>query len=102
MREPKKKSKMISIRLSSEEYESMKAAFASRGIRSVSEFARDAMQRLLHAPPGLNEGHGTAAGDLEFRMRTLDSRVTRLQGEVSHLSRLVVGRGQVVGAEDGE
>ncbi|HEY3837013.1 MAG TPA: hypothetical protein VGL72_10600 [Bryobacteraceae bacterium] len=102
MREPKKKSKMISIRLSSEEYESMKAAFASRGIRSVSEFARDAMQRLLHAPPLVADGHGPSPGDLEFRMRSLDSRVTRLQGEVSNLSRLVVGRGHAVAAEDGE
>jgi len=72
---------MISIRVSQEEYEFLKSVYESRGIRSVSEFARDAMNRILcnHEPD-----------NLEAKVRVLDSRLTVLQGEVTQLARLVM------------
>jgi hypothetical protein len=95
MPEPKKKSKMISVRLSMEEYESLKAIFPSLGVRSVSEFARDAMQRLLH-----NASNGDSrTADLDIKVRVLDTKLTRLQGEVSQLSRMV-GRTVLVRDEE--
>lgn len=79
-----RKTKMISIRLSQEEYEFLKTVYESRGIRSVSEFARDAMNRIVTIH---NSGHDQ--NDLADRMRVLDTRISVLQGEVSQLSRLV-------------
>jgi hypothetical protein len=55
------------------------------GVRSISAFARNAMQRLLqHASSGESQSQ-----DLESRVQVLDTKVARLQGEVSQLSRLV-------------
>lgn len=97
MPEPKKKSKMISIRLSAEEYESLKAIFPSLGVRSVSQFARDAMQHLIHNAS--TTGGDSRTADLDIKVRVLDTKLTRLQGEVSQLSRMV-GRTVMVRDED--
>jgi hypothetical protein len=80
----KKKSKMISIRVSSEEYESMRASFEPLGVRNISEFAREAMQHLLSAGGGEK-----GAGDIHARFRMIDLKLEHLQGEVTRLSRLV-------------
>lgn len=95
MTEPKRKSKMISIRLSPEEYESLRALFPALGVRSVSEFARGAMQRFLQSPSnGENSTH-----DLDSRVRVLDNKLNRLESEVSQLSRMI-GRKVLLPDED--
>jgi hypothetical protein len=48
---PTRKNRIISLRLSEEEYESLKSVYASRGVRSLSEFARDAMHRVVGGYP---------------------------------------------------
>jgi hypothetical protein len=83
---PKRKSRIISLRLSEEEYESLKSVYAARGVRSLSEFARDAMHRLLdQGPPG--------AANIEDRVELLHGKVALLEGEVSRLSRAVASDG---------
>jgi hypothetical protein len=86
MPELTKKSKMISIRLSPEEYDTLKTIYLSRGVRSVSELAREAMRKILNGngPAGTQPHH-----DLETHVHNLDTKVTVLQGEVSQLSRLL-------------
>ena len=78
-----KKSKMISIRLSPEEYQSLKDIYPARGVRSISELARNAMNQVL------NGNSHPPANDLETHVRILDTRLTSLQGEVTQLSRLL-------------
>jgi len=79
---PTRKNKIISLRLSEEEYENLKSIFPSRGVRSLSEFARDAMHRVLdEGPPG--------GANIEDRVQLLHGKVALLEGEVSRLSRTV-------------
>jgi hypothetical protein len=79
-----KRSKMISLRLSDEEYESLKTLYAARGVRSLSEFAREAMHRVLgeDQPPLPNS-------TLDIRVQVLDGKVALLEGELSRLSRVI-------------
>ena len=79
---PTRKNRIISLRLSEEEYESLKSRYASHGVRSLSEFARDAMHRVLGEEPA-------SPVDLRNRVRLLDGKVALLEGEVSRLSRAV-------------
>ena len=79
---PTRKTKIISLRLSVEEYESLKSVYESRGLRSLSEFARDAMQRVVVG--GLADG-----ANLENRIDLLHGKVALLEGEVSRLARAV-------------
>ncbi len=79
---PMRKNRIISLRLSEEEYENLKSIYASRGVRSLSEFARNAMHRVV--------GEGPPNGDdLNGRVQLLDGKVALLEGEVSRLSRVV-------------
>lgn len=75
-----RKNKIISLRLSEEEYESLKSIYESRGVRSLSEFARDAMHRVVGGGP-------PDGANIEDRVELLHGKVTVLEGEVSRLSR---------------
>ena len=79
---PMRKNRIISLRLSEEEYESLKSIYESRGVRSLSEFARDAMHRIVGAGP-------PNGADLHDRVQLLDGKVALLEGEVSRLSRVL-------------
>jgi Arc/MetJ-type ribon-helix-helix transcriptional regulator len=66
------KTRVVSIRLSEEQYRETLRLAAARGYRSVSEFARDAMR--------LHSGAAAGATDLERRLASLESALARLQG----------------------
>lgn len=81
----KRKSRMISLRLSNEEYESLRSLYRVHGSRSVSEFARNAMQRVIgeaRVPPV----------NIEGRLQELDEKMNLLDHEVSRLVRLIESR----------
>ena len=83
---PVKKTKMISFRLSGEEYALLQKACVESGTRSVSELARAAMQRII-----LESG----AGDFdttEAKLRDLQMRFSVLAAEVQRLTRLIQTR----------
>ena len=82
----KRKSRMISLRLSDEEYESLRSLYRLHGSRSVSEFARNAMQKVIgeSAAPGGNT--------LESRIVDLDSKMNSLDHEVARLVHLIEAR----------
>jgi GGDEF domain-containing protein len=77
-----RKSKMISFRLSGEEFRLLQGACSKAGARSVSELARAAMQRII-----LEEGFRPDSTDSE--VRELKLRFNVLAAEVQRLARLV-------------
>lgn len=78
-----RKTKMVSFRLSNDEYHLLQGACEKSGARSVSELARSAMQRII-----LDTG---AAGtdSAEANLRQLQIRLDILTTEVDRLSRLM-------------
>jgi hypothetical protein len=89
----KRKTKMISIRVSESEYDSVKSHSASLGVRSVSALAREALQSVLRDP-------ARADADLATQVRILSGRLNSLQGEVLLLTRIVVGDPLIGGQKD--
>jgi hypothetical protein len=83
----KRRSKLVSFRLSEEDYRSLIEVCQTRGARSVSEVARDAMHGLL----GVN-GHGNGIeGKLESQVVQLQGRLEELDREVKRLADMVGG-----------
>jgi hypothetical protein len=79
-----RKSKMISIRLSPEEYRTFQNACVERGVRSISDLARTAIQQLI----GFN-GHAEPVSE---EVRNLSDRVQVISFELDRLSKLVEKR----------
>lgn len=79
---PSKRSKMVSIRLSDEEFRRLRELCMTSGARSLSDLARDAMRRLI-------AGDGTAGEVLTERVAELDQRLSHLQEKVTRLALLV-------------
>jgi len=73
---------MISLRLSDEEFEALRSLYTTHGARSVSEFVRDAMQRLIAEP-----GMGNVS--LEVKVQEIDGKLNLLDDNVARLSRLI-------------
>lgn len=73
----KPRSRMISVRLSEDEYSALQQLCASTGARSVSDLTRDAMRSLLEAQL---RGNPSASVIDEFRARLsdLDQKVEEL------------------------
>jgi DNA anti-recombination protein RmuC len=76
-----KRSKMVSIRLSDEEFRRLRELCMTTGARSLSDLARDAMHRLI-------AGDGTGGEGLTERVAELDQRVNHLQEKVTRLALL--------------
>ena len=99
----KRKTKMLSIRVSEDEYELLKNTHTSSGTRSVSAFAREAIRRILRGPAPADSVLGDESsvlvdgthgdietrGDVETAVRSLNRKLGVLQNEVSRLSRTV-------------
>jgi hypothetical protein len=66
------RSRMISLRLSRKEYDALQALYPAYGARSISDFARLAMKRVL--------GSSFASEDaLLLRLNELDERVSLIE-----------------------
>ena len=78
----KPRSRMISVRLSEEEYSALKRVCMATGVRSVSDLARDAMDTVLR---GANSGGGNAphTDDLRAQIQNIGERIERLAAEFS-------------------
>jgi hypothetical protein len=72
-----RKCRMISLRLSPNEYDAMHALFPKFGAKSVSDFARLAMQRTLT--------NSFADGALISKMNELDERLRYIEARISAL-----------------
>ncbi|HUJ21952.1 MAG TPA: hypothetical protein VLX58_10545 [Bryobacteraceae bacterium] len=73
---------MVSFRLSEEEYESLKHTCVAAGARSLSDVARDAVQRML-------DNGAEPKKDLEREVRLLSHRMDELDHELKRLAQLV-------------
>lgn len=88
-----RRTKTLSIRISEDEYETLKAFYSSSGTRNVSAIAREALRRLV-------QDQAEPENDIESALRSLDQRLGALQGKVSSLSRTVAER--LLGERDDE
>jgi len=78
----KPRSRMISVRLSEEEYSSFKQLCSEIGARSISDLARDSMCALLN---GLNREDLLSISRSEFRtqMKRLDRKLEQLAARIN-------------------
>ena len=76
-----RKSKMISFRLSPEDYQTLKDTCEQQGIRSISDLARTAMQKLIAS--------GWQPIPLSDEVRELRNRVRMLSLQLDQLSTAV-------------
>jgi hypothetical protein len=92
----KRRSRMISFRVSEDEYTGLKNLCVNEGARSVSDMARDAVQRLIAKRSWPNN-------QLETVVQVLQGRVEALDVEVKRLGRTVHGQkaGQGMAARNG-
>lgn len=74
----KRRSRMISFRLSEDEYTGLKNLCVNEGARSVSDMARDAVHRLITKPSLPNNQLETVVQVLQSRIEVLDMEVKRL------------------------
>lgn len=87
----KQKDRMVSFRLSAEEYDRLRQAGSAQGVHNLSELARAAMRRLLES-----NGHALSArdnlsehSDLPAQVRELRVRIDQLSSELERMSRVL-------------
>jgi hypothetical protein len=93
----KTRTRMISFRLSEEEYERVRDLSLMEHARSVSDYARDALCRLPH-------GNGVSRDSMDPRVDGLEGAVKQLRADLQQLSQLIehtLGRGQGGAAKSG-
>jgi hypothetical protein len=80
------RSKMVSFRLSLEEYESYREACASIGVRSISELAREALSQLVGARPNGNATTLSQPVSLRDRINFLSREVEWLASRMDQIT----------------
>lgn len=74
--------RLISFRLSEEEYQEMKRLCTEEGARSLSDFVRSAFQSLIH-------DNGRLETILELKLRKLEQRLDEIQQDLHDMTELV-------------
>jgi hypothetical protein len=86
----KPRKRMVSLRLSEDEYQDLLELTARQGAHSTSDLARTAICDFLNTHSGPTGRRGPFNADLV-------SKVAQLQGEVRRLGRLLDGKSSVAG-----
>ncbi len=73
-----RKNKMISLRLSEEEYAALRAHSSSSGARNVSDLARLALQRVIAQSPASQAELSTKVSELDHRLTRIETNLARL------------------------
>jgi hypothetical protein len=81
----KRRSRMISFRVSEDEYAGLKSLCVNEGARSVSDMARDAVHRLMTK-------HSWPDNQLETVVQVLQGRIEALDLEVKRLGKALNGQ----------
>ena len=76
------RSRMISVRLSEEEYSALRRLCKTTGARSVSDMTRNAMRSLLEAKHR-EDVVGIHAEEFRSQMKDLDRKIEQLAAEIS-------------------
>jgi len=81
----KRRTRIVSFRLSEDEYEQIRAVCIANGVRSISDFARGATRNwALNLPD--------ESGDLvRAKMLQLDEKISELDGKFRKLNQLLEG-----------
>ena len=85
----KPRSRMISVRLSEEEYLALRTLCSATGARSVSDLTRDAMRNVLkgtsreEAPDGNLEEFRAGMKNLETKVERLEALITNYKTQIS-------------------
>ncbi len=79
----KPRTRMISVRVSEEEYSAFRRLCLVAGARSVSDLTRDAMRMLLN---GANREDvlGIHVNEFRTQMRSLDRKIEQLAAEIAN------------------
>ena len=76
------RSRMISVRLSEEEYSALRHLCSVTGARSVSDLTRDAMRVLLDGS-GREKVQSIQVDEFRTQMRSLDRKIEQLAAEIT-------------------
>jgi hypothetical protein len=76
------RNRLVNFRLSQQEYETVKAVYALKGARSISDFARASVLRSV----GVAE---PSDGPMQTHLSSLGHKVAELESRVSSLIRLL-------------
>ena len=76
------RSRMISIRLSEDEYTGLKRLCSVTGARSVSDLAREAMRVLLTNGTSREDTLGPRIDEFRTQMRSLDRKIEELSARL--------------------
>lgn len=79
------RSRMISVRLSEEEYVALRHLCSITGARSVSDLTRDAMRVLLSGGSKRDEVLGVRVDEFRSQMRRLDRKIEQLSADITSL-----------------
>jgi hypothetical protein len=85
MLDPDRRKKMISLRLSEEEYELLKASYHNHGARNVSDLARQALQQIMNGTLGPRTASVGPQPNIAAQLAKLDDRVHILESSVALL-----------------
>ena len=85
MLDPDRRKKMISLRLSEEEFELLKANYHTHGARNVSDLARQALHHIMTGSPVPTTGSPAPQHDFAAELTQLADRVHVLEASVSLL-----------------
>jgi hypothetical protein len=80
---PDNKSRIVTFRLTDEEFRQVKTLCAANGERSVSEVARFAIESVIHGDIALPEAQFRA------QIRQLDDKVALLDRKIEDIARLI-------------
>lgn len=83
---------MVSFRLSEQEYQKLLNLCGSRGARSLSDLARDAVQDLLGASSG-----SEFPGSVESEVRKLNGRIEEIDRGLKRLTQLLEEPASAIG-----
>ena len=85
-----RKSKMVSFRLSPEEYRQLSAVCSTQGVRSISALARVSIQRFIDVDSSKSTPNGQVE-DLRLRIRTLEEKLEELAKQMDRSAATNVG-----------
>jgi len=78
----KPKNRILTLRLSEEDYYVLREASARDGARSLSDYARDSLFRTARTPSGVVHDLRVRMAEFEAEMVSLSERVRRLQTQL--------------------